>query len=87
MIGLNAQSESHDEEVEDEEGVEHGEVAEGVVGEVGAGAAGGQDEVALAGGGRGNSMDPLTEEMACVGVQQEGLVVQTCGPYRHNAVL
>ena len=81
---MSAQGESHGAEVVDGEGAEHGVEAGGVVGEAEAdGAAGGRGEVVPAGGGYGDSMDPIMEEMACVG---EGLVVQTCGPYRHNAV-
>lgn len=88
MIGLNAQNESHDVEVVDEEDAEHGVEAEDVVGEAEADdAADERDVVALAGGGCEDSMDLLMEEMACVGVQQEGPVVRTCGPYRHNAAL
>ena len=83
MIGLNAQGESHGVEVVDGEGAGHGVEAGDVVGEAEAdGAAGGRDEVAPAGGGCGDSKDPIMEETACVG---EGLVVQTCGPYHHNA--
>ena len=87
MIGLNAQNESHDVEEVDEVDAEHGVGAGDVVDEAEADdAAGGRGEVALAGGGCGDSMGLVVEGMACDGVQQEGLVVQTCGPYRHNVV-